>query len=250
MLALDGPGVGRCRARPTSTRRRLTGEGRYGIKVPTGTYLPAGPPLTSTPSEKTPSRVDRRVQEFRARVLKTAELLFIEQGVEATKIDQICEAADVAKRTLFNHFPTKADLVLALSRESVSRIVALVDEARRNGANNRERLRRLFDGLHDQTRDLGPVHPESVGAFFQVALGTSDGSEGEVRLSRAIRELIEAGGPEDLPANVSAETFAELVLGAIYSTTLEWVHRDDYDIERHTEQIGAFLITLLPDAHP
>ena len=205
--------------------------------------------MTSTAAQRTPSRVDRRVQEFRERVLKTAELLFIEQGVEATKIDQICEAADVAKRTLLNHFPTKADLVLALSRESVSRIVALVDDARRNGSSNRERLQRLFDGLHAQTRDLGPFHPESVGAFFQVALGRSDGSEGEVRLSSAIRLLLETGGPEDLPPGVSAETFAEVVLGAIYSTTLQWVHRDDYDIERHSAQIGAFLISLLPDSN-
>ncbi len=197
--------------------------------------------------DTTPSRVDRRVHEFRARVLETAEALFAERGVEATKVDDICEAADVAKRTLCNHFPTKAHIVQSLSHEAVSRFVALVDDARENGRTNRERLRLLFDRLVDRTHEFKPVHRESVGAFFQVAHGTSDATEGEVRLSAALLALLEAGGPEDLPPGASAETFAELVLGAIYSTTLEWIHRDDYDLETRTAEIGAFLVSLLPD---
>ena len=72
-------------------------------------------------------------------------------------------------------------------------------------------------------------------------------TEGEVRLSAALHALLEAGGPEDLPPGASAETFAELALGAIYSTTLEWIHRDDYDLETRTAEIGAFLVSLLPD---
>jgi AcrR family transcriptional regulator len=197
--------------------------------------------------DRTPSRVDRRVQEFRSRVLETAETLFAERGVEATKIDDICEAADVAKRTLCNHFPTKAHIVRALSRDAVSRLVALVDDAREKGRTNRKRLRLLFDWLVGRAHEFGPVHRESVGAFFHVAHGTSAATEGELRLSAALRALLEAGGPDDLPPGASAETFAELVLGAIYSTTLEWVHRDDYDLETRTAEIGAFLVSLLPD---
>ena len=201
--------------------------------------------LRDTPDA--PTRVDRRVQEFRARVLETAETLFAERGVEATKVDDICKAADVAKRTLCNHFPTKADIVQALSRETISRFVALVDDARESGASNRERLRLLFDGLVERATEMGPVHRESVGAFFQVAHGTSDASEGEVRLSTAVHALLAAGGPNDLPPGATAETFADLVLGAIYSTTLEWIHRDDYDLEKRTAEAGAFLVSLLPD---
>ena len=206
---------------------------------------PAADPART--EDRTPSRVDRRVQEFRARVLETAETLFAERGVDATKIDDICEAADVAKRTLCNHFPTKAHIVRALSREAVSRLVALIDDARQSGRTNRERLRLLFDRLVDRALEIGPVHRESVGAFFHVAHGTSDATEGELRVSAALHSLLEAGGPEDLPPNASAETFAELVRGAIYSTTLEWIHRDDYDLETRTAEIGAFLVSLLPD---
>ena len=213
--------------------------------MPQSSSSPA--PLVPSPDgEPTPSRVDRRVQEFRAQVLETAEALFAEQGIEATKIDDICQAADVAKRTLCNHFPTKAHIVQALSREAVSRLVALIDNARDRGETNRDRLRLLFDGLVDRAHEMSPVHRESVGAFFRVAHGSSEAAEGELRLSAAIQSMLEAGGPEDLPPNASVETFTEIVLGAIYSTTLEWIHREDYDLKARTAALGRFLVELLP----
>lgn len=197
-----------------------------------------------------PRRVDRRVQEFRARVLEAAASLFAEQGVEATKIDEICELADVAKRTLCNHFPTKADIVQALSREAVLRLVSWIDDARDSGRSNRERLRLLFDRLRADMVEVSPFHRESVGAFFHVAHGTLAAADGEQRLSVAMRSLLEAGGPHDLPVNASLDTFTELVLGAIYSTTLEWIHRDDYDREDRTAEIGGYLVSLLPESPP
>jgi AcrR family transcriptional regulator len=198
-------------------------------------------------AESATSRVDRRIREFRARVLETAETLFAERGVESTKIDDICDAADVAKRTLCNHFPTKAHIVQALSREAVSRLVSLIDDARVRGHTNRERLRLLFDGLIERSLEMGPVHRETIGAFFQVAHGTTDAAEGEFRISAAIEALLASGGPDDLPPDASLETFTEVVLGGIYSTTLEWIHRDDYDLEARTAALGTFLVGLLPD---
>ncbi|MEM9174789.1 MAG: TetR/AcrR family transcriptional regulator [Myxococcota bacterium] len=210
------------------------------------------PPPRDASAASPAGRVDRRVQEFRARVLTTAEELFTERGIEATKIDDICDAADVAKRTLCNHFPTKAHIVQALSREAVSRMVARIDDAREAGASTRERVRILFEGFYsaeDASDDfeMGPVHREFVGAFFGAAHGTPDASAGEIRVSDAVQSLLAAGGPEQLPPGASVETFAEVVLGSIYATTLEWVHRDDYDVAARTSEVGRFLASLLPE---
>ena len=38
--------------------------------------------------------------------------LFLEKGFEATTIEEIAEAADIAPSTFFNYFPTKEDVVL------------------------------------------------------------------------------------------------------------------------------------------
>ena len=203
--------------------------------------------MPENPNERRQGRVDRRVQEFRAHVLATAEELFEERGVEATKIDDICAAADVAKRTLCNHFPTKAHIVQALSREAVSRMVAMIDDARTTGTSTRERVSLLFESMFGGELERGPIQRESVGAFFHVAHGTPDASDSEIRVSDAILRMLQEGGTEELPAGCAAETFTELLLGAIYSTTLEWIHRDDYDVETRTQEVGRFLVSLLPE---
>lgn len=214
--------------------------------APREAHSPAAASGSAPDRRPASGRVDRRVQEFRGRVLATAEELFAERGIEATKIDDICEAADVAKRTLCNHFPTKAHIVQALSRDAVSRMVAMIDDARVAGRSSRERLRVLFDGFYDRSEEVGPVHRESVGAFFGAAHGTPDAAEGEIRVSDAIQALLAEGGPEQLPSGCSVETFAEIVLGSIYATTLEWIHREDYDVEARTSEVGRFLAGLLP----
>jgi AcrR family transcriptional regulator len=50
---------------------------------------------------------DRKAKETRARIARTALELFISQGYTETTLDQIAEAADVGRRTIFDHFPSK-----------------------------------------------------------------------------------------------------------------------------------------------
>jgi len=57
------------------------------------------------------NRADRRKLETRERILSAAFELFVRQGTNETTIEEICERADVATRTFFNHFPTRQDML-------------------------------------------------------------------------------------------------------------------------------------------
>lgn len=52
-------------------------------------------------------------QEARNRIIEVAADLFLKQGYGATGIAQILEAAGVLRGSLYYHFPTKEDLLLA-----------------------------------------------------------------------------------------------------------------------------------------
>lgn len=49
----------------------------------------------------------------RDRIISAAAKLFYDHGINAVGVAQICEVADVSKRTLYMHFETKDDLVSA-----------------------------------------------------------------------------------------------------------------------------------------
>jgi AcrR family transcriptional regulator len=58
---------------------------------------------------------DRRTQrraETERRLVSSATALFVERGYAATTLADVAEHADIAPRTLYLHFPTKAELLL------------------------------------------------------------------------------------------------------------------------------------------
>jgi AcrR family transcriptional regulator len=53
----------------------------------------------------------RRGRGARERILSASRRLFAERGVNSTGIDQLCAEAQVSKRTLYQHFPGKDELI-------------------------------------------------------------------------------------------------------------------------------------------
>lgn len=54
-----------------------------------------------------------KLMDVRERILKTAARLFFSQGYNSTGINQIIAEAGVAKASLYQHYPSKDDLLLA-----------------------------------------------------------------------------------------------------------------------------------------
>ena len=59
----------------------------------------------------------RAVSAKREQLIKTAQELFVKNGIHATGIDTIVEQSCVTKKTLYAHFRSKEELVLAVLRQ-------------------------------------------------------------------------------------------------------------------------------------
>lgn len=57
-------------------------------------------------------RIDRKKENNRKKIISTAIRLFNSQGYDQTTVEQIAEEADVARGTIFNHFPVKEAMIL------------------------------------------------------------------------------------------------------------------------------------------
>jgi len=83
----------------------------------------------------------------RERILDASYDLFSRQGVQAVGIDAIITRSGVARQTLYRHFDSKQDLVLAFleRREERWTMEWLQGEAKRRATDPRERLLAIFD---------------------------------------------------------------------------------------------------------
>lgn len=94
---------------------------------------------------------ERKKAQTRRRIEETAIRLFAERGYDAVTVNEIAEAAGVAKVTLFTYFPTKESLVLApLETDDPAGVVA----ARAPGQTPIEALREHFRAFAATPLDL------------------------------------------------------------------------------------------------
>ncbi len=111
----------------------------------------------------------------RERILDAAYELFSRRGIQAVGVNEVTERASVATATLYRHFHSKDELVLAFLELREKRWTKDIIEAgaMRRGSNPEERLLAIFDVLDEWFHrddfeagsfikvllELGPKHP-------------------------------------------------------------------------------------------
>ncbi|WP_174189523.1 TetR/AcrR family transcriptional regulator [Nocardia barduliensis] len=157
----------------------------------------------------------------RERILNTAYTLFTRRGIRAVGTDEVIAMSGVAKATLYRHFPSKDDLVLAVlqRREQVWTLGLVETQSRLRGDTPEERLLAIFDVFHDwfQKREdfdgcsfinvlleLGGGHPAG-----QASIGYLD------NIRAIVRERAEEAGLRD--TDDFARSWHILMKGSIIS---------------------------------
>src|SRR6266550_4503942 len=111
--------------------------------------------VTATPQARTVgTRLPKPAR--RRQLLGAAREVFVAQGYHAAAMDEIAERAGVSKPVLYQHFPGKLDLYLALLVESVGQAFRLVFES---DLRNEPAVR---DRLEASTRDCAEIISEII----------------------------------------------------------------------------------------
>jgi AcrR family transcriptional regulator len=102
-------------------------------------------------SEQRSVRLPRR--ERRTQLLDAARTVFVTQGYHAAAMDDIAERAGVSKPVLYQHFPSKQDLYLALLDESVATLTGAVRAALAGTEDNEARVAAAIGAYFDFVDD-------------------------------------------------------------------------------------------------
>jgi AcrR family transcriptional regulator len=190
------------------------------------------------------SRRERRKLEVRERILDAAVELFDEQGFAATKVADISERADVAHKTFFNHFPSKQILFRELAGRGLESVLIGIETARKEGRNTRERLERFFSAVAE-----GATHRELLTDMVHAVHESPDKSEHARKFHDAFGAIVRDGLAEgDVTRRHSAETLAEMILGAYYVLMFSFANVDDFPIQRQARAAASFLADALAPA--
>lgn len=85
--------------------------------------------MTSAAGSAGETRRDRRKAETRSKLIAAARELFATAGVDATRINEITEAADVGFGSFYNHFDGKEAIVAAVAEEAIREVGEAISAA-------------------------------------------------------------------------------------------------------------------------
>ena len=179
-------------------------------------------------------RTPATTSEARQRILETADRLFYQEGVRAVGIDRIIAEAGVAKMTLYNHFPSKDDLIVAVLQHREQGVLEFFRSAmERHAKKTKSPLRAFFAALKDFFESPGfrgcPFQNAAVELADPTHAGTEFARGHKQRFSEFLRRLVEETGGK-AAVKVAPAVFI-LVEGAIVTAVIQG-NSDSADVAR------------------
>ena len=189
------------------------------------------------------SRRERRKQEVRQRIVSAAEVLFARRGFDGTTVDQIAEAADVAQKTFFNHFPSKHDLLELLANGRLDRLHAELEEVRGRALSTDRKLALFFarGARHIEEEDL--LARDVSRELHRLLSPDSDAAGDEAsKLSGLFAAILRDGQTAgDVRDDRDPDFLAEMVLGVYSAVMMNWASGVGYPVRRRLIQAAEFL---------
>lgn len=114
---------------------------------------------------------EKQRQEREELILQAAEEVLVEKGYYETSVDEIAARVGIAKGTVYLHFPSKEDMVVAILQRSAREVVELVETVIAAAQSNREKLEAVLEVIYNRFFD------PRKGPLMQLPYAVMNGSE-------------------------------------------------------------------------
>ncbi len=91
---------------------------------------------------------EKQRQERETLILEAAEEVLMEKGYYETSMDEIAARVGVAKGTVYLHFPSKEDLVVAIFQRDMERLLQLIKTTNASSLTPREKAEIILEQLY------------------------------------------------------------------------------------------------------
>jgi len=190
-------------------------------------------------------RRSRRRRELHQSILATAAELFARDGYDATTVERIAGAADIAPATFFNHFRSKEDVLREVGQDVFSRFRRLIDEQLERRVTSVERLH----GFAERSAELVRRAPEMTRRVLMAVLRTSRPGEAGAELASMQADFVRLlkrgrdgdGRTSDIPGDLDIELTAEILVSVVIGAMTHWINDPAYPLEKRMRETLSLL---------
>ena len=197
------------------------------------------------PRSHTVSRRERKKERTRSDIYNAAMNLFLKRGFDSVTIDDICDAADVARATFFLHFPAKEALLIEYGERANLELAAAIRAYRGNATLS---LRMALKMLAERAQR----HPDVVRMVVREVIARpavlSEHDQRTADLVRLLAAIIRRGQAAGEFRKRTHPTVAALtVCAAFFALIYTWARHGKIDIESAVAETLDIILNGLSD---
>jgi len=188
-------------------------------------------------------RRERKKQETRANILKSAKTLFLKKGYYQTTVEDIAELADVSKPTLFNYFTSKSSLLTFMAQEIEEDLQITLHDICAEHKATQERLVAFYEQVGQfisGNRDFAKAMLiEGLSNIVKPGSGQLTSVE---RLKNSLRALLADGIMRgDVSTDHEIDLLLQMIVSMHNSVLLSWLSDESYPLEANLQKTAMFV---------
>lgn len=169
-------------------------------------------------------RRQRKRQALHQQLLDNAEELFLRRGVTRTTVEDIAEATDVARQTVFNHFPYKEALALELASDGMQTLAHQAQALLEAGVPALDVLEQVSAWLLETSIERGELAVVVARELVHPDPGRAERAREHIPLTPICEAILlqareEHAIRDDLPVEIVAERFSGVLIAVLARVT-------------------------------
>lgn len=187
-------------------------------------------------------RRERKKKAVRDNICEQTLLLINRYGVDGTTIDAICDCVDIAKKTFYNYYSSKHDLLVDICQsELLQRTEDIISEAMSQSDDLATQLEFVLGVLATRNSTASKLERELIGYLVSSLSTNLSQGAGQLQFMSDCYLRLFNHSKSQLKAGLSPQFCAEMTVGMTNIITLNWLHDDSYDTLASFHMLQAYL---------
>ncbi|MGI9276405.1 MAG: TetR/AcrR family transcriptional regulator [Endozoicomonas sp.] len=195
---------------------------------------------------QTLGRRERKKQAVRERIHEETIRLIEQVGIDSVTIDLVCEQADIARKTFYNYYSSRQELLIEICQSRLLFHTEMVINAAMAESNSlEEQLTLVFSWFKNNFATANQLQRDLI--VFMISNFSTNRSQTEGQLlfmNNCFLKLYEQHN-DRLLAGLSPQFCAEITVGLINGISMNWLSDQNYDITGRMDQIVEYLMGSL-----
>ena len=185
----------------------------------------------------TVSRRERKKNELKEKIYRTAVKFFRAEGFDATNIEDITEAVDISRNTFFNYYASKDKVLHETAQRTVAYYEKMLEKELESSDPVTQKIKRLLVQMGRNIQKEKGFYRSIFIEIMRSQVGLVEDEKGYTTIDELLGALLNQGQEKgEIDGSLDSYQLAEMLTGVYFLTIIHWLNsKSSYSLSGRLE---------------